>query len=233
MRRFSGNILLVLLSLMLVIGLVGCQSTAEIAEQTPPAEIAESTGEPEVSVEAESAPVVRDYDVAGYNLRAIITEGKTVLEYPDFIIDSDVHEFFAVENEKYGLGDLGVVYMIENPGTVALGYPKTYSEDIVVAELDMLVDDLRAYVGAPVEEVPEVISSEYEIAGYILSTEVSVGETVLEYPAFILDDEVIEFFAVENEKYGLGDLGVHIQRNILSIQSRASLRILSLILPHM
>ena len=208
MRRFSGNILLVLLSLMLVIGLVGCQSTAEIAEQTPPAEIAESTGEPEVSVEAESAPVVRDYDVAGYNLRAIITEGKTVLEYPDFIIDSDVHEFFAVENEKYGLGNLGVVYMIENPGTVALGYPKTYSEDIVVAELDMLVDDLRAYVGAPVEEVPEVISSEYEIAGYILSTEVSVGETVLEYPAFILDDEVIEFFAVENEKYGLGDLGV-------------------------
>ena len=208
MRRFSGNILPVLLSLMLVIGLVGCQSTAEIAEQTPPAEIAESTGEPEVSVEAESAPVVRDYDVAGYNLRAIITEGKTVLEYPDFIIDSDVHEFFAVENEKYGLGDLGVVYMIENPGTVALGYPKTYSEDIVVAELDMLVDDLRAYVGAPVEEVPEVISSEYEIAGYILSTEVSVGETVLEYPAFILDDEVIEFFAVENEKYGLGDLGV-------------------------
>ena len=208
MRRFSGNILLVLLSLMLVIGLVGCQSTAEIAEQTPPAEIAESTGEPEVSVEAESAPVVRDYDVAGYNLRAIITEGKTVLEYPDFIIDSDVHEFFAVENEKYGLGDLGVVYMIENPGTVALGYPKTYSKDIVVAELDMLVDDLRAYVGAPVEEVPEVISSEYEIAGYTLSTEVSVGETVLEYPAFILDDEVIEFFAVENEKYGLGDLGV-------------------------
>ena len=208
MRRFSGNILPVLLSLMLVIGLVGCQSTAEIAEQTPPAEIAESTGEPEVSVEAKSAPVVRDYDVAGYNLRAIITEGKTVLEYPDFIIDSDVHEFFAVENEKYGLGDLGVVYMIENPGTVALGYPKTYSEDIVLAELDMLVDDLRAYVGAPVEEVPEVISSEYEIAGYILSTEVSVGETVLEYPAFILDDEVIEFFAVENEKYGLGDLGV-------------------------
>ena len=208
MRRFSGNILPVLLSLMLVIGLVGCQSTAEIAEQTPPAEIAESTGEPEVSVEAESAPVVRDYDVAGYNLRAIITEGKTVLEYPDFIIDSDVHEFFAVENEKYGLGNLGVVYMIENPGTVALGYPKTYSEDIVVAELDMLVDDLRAYVGAPVEEVPEVISSEYEIAGYTLSTEVSVGETVLEYPAFILDDEVIEFFAVENEKYGLGDLGV-------------------------
>ena len=208
MRRFSGNILPVLLSLMLVIGLVGCQSTAEIAEQTPPAEIAESTGEPEVSVEAKSAPVVRDYDVAGYNLRAIITEGKTVLEYPDFIIDSDVHEFFAVENEKYGLGDLGVVYMIENPGTVALGYPKTYSEDIVVAELDMLVDDLRAYVGAPVEEVPEVISSEYEIAGYTLSTEVSVGETVLEYPAFILDDEVIEFFAVENEKYGLGDLGV-------------------------
>ena len=208
MRRFSGNILPVLLSLMLVIGLVGCQSTAEIAEQTPPAEIAESTGEPEVSVEAKSAPVVRDYDVAGYNLRAIITEGKTVLEYPDFIIDSDVHEFFAVENEKYGLGDLGVIYMIENPGTVALGYPKTYSEDIVLAELDMLVDDLRAYVGAPVEEVPEVISSEYEIAGYILSTEVSVGETVLEYPAFILDDEVIEFFAVENEKYGLGDLGV-------------------------
>ena len=73
MRRFSGNILPVLLSLMLVIGLVGCQSTAEIAEQTPPAEIAESTGEPEVSVEAKSAPVVRDYDVAGYNLRAIIT----------------------------------------------------------------------------------------------------------------------------------------------------------------
>ena len=208
MRRFSGNILPVLLSLMLVIGLVGCQSTAEIAEQTPPAEIAESTGEPEVSVEAKSAPVVRDYDVAGYNLRAIITEGKTVLEYPDFIIDSDVHEFFAVENEKYGLGDLGVVYMIENPGTVALGYPKTYSEDIVLAELDMLVDDLRAYVGAPVEDVLEVISSEYEIAGYTLSTEVSVGETVLEYPAFILDDEVIEFFAVENEKYGLGDLGI-------------------------
>ena len=220
MKRFSKNLLFVLLSLMIVFISVSCQSTADSTAVIPPAvqteEISEDTAT-QVEENAESAPIIRDYDVAGYNLRAIITEGKTVLEYPDFILDSEVDEFFAVENAKYGLGELGVVYMIEGEGRVAIGYPLANTPEFVVSELDMLVADLVAYVTTPVETPVETVEAEtadqpivkeYEVASYTLRAEIDNGVTTLDYPSFISDDDVIAFFALENEKYGLADLGV-------------------------
>ena len=144
-----------------------------------------------------------------------------------------------MENEKYGLADLGVVYTLEDGGRAVLTYPETYTKDEVAAELDMLIADLVAYVAVPVEEeavvavqeepAPEPsIVKEYEVASYTLRAEIDNGVTTLDYPSFISDEDVTLFFAVENEKYGEQFLHIlrHTQRKKLQQNSICSLRTL-------
>ena len=176
----------------------------------------ESVAEPIAEESAEPA-VVREYEYAGYKLTATISSGKADLVYPSFITDDEVNTFFAVENAKYGLADLGVSYAFGGEGEVTINYPEAYSNEEAAAELDVLVEDLIAYLTpAPepvVEEAAEeaeepAVVREYEYAGYKLTAMISSGRAELVYPAFITDDEVNTFFAVENAKYGLADLGV-------------------------
>ncbi len=193
--------------------------TASAAEETVPAE--------EPITEPAEEPVTRVYEYAGYTLTAVIDSGKAELEYPAFIADSDTEAFFAAENEKYGLADLGVSYVLNGNGKATISYPAEYSNETAAAELDLLVEDLIAYLSAPAitetaeeepvtepEEEPaaepaeEPVTRVYEYAGYTLTAVIDSGKAELEYPAFIADSDVIEFFAAENEKYGLADLGV-------------------------
>ena len=183
---------------------------APAPEPEPKPVVAEPAPEP-VEEPVPETPIVKEYEYAGYTLTATILTGETTLEYPAFITDDEVNTFFALENEKYGFGDLGVVYAFGDDGEVVLTYPEEYSKETVAAELDMLVEDLIAYLTPapepePVADAP--IVKEYEYSGYKLIATIDIGATTLEYPAFITDDEVNTFFALENEKYGLGDLGV-------------------------
>ena len=91
-------------------------------------------------------PLVRVYEHEGYALTATINTGMTLLEYPEFITNEEVDTFFALENEKYGLAKLGVVYTFGNAGNVVLTYPSEYSKETVAAELDKMVEDLIAYI---------------------------------------------------------------------------------------
>ncbi len=109
-------------------------------------------------------PVVRTYTYGGYTLTATIDSGKAVLEYPGFITDSDIDAFFAIENERYGLGDLGVRYTIDRAGQTTLSYPAAYSNEAAAAELDMLVEDLIAYLTAPAPEPEAPEAAEPEAA---------------------------------------------------------------------
>ena len=188
-----------------------------VAEEPVPAPVVEETEE----------AIVREYEYAGYTLTATIDSGKAVLLYPAFITDEEVSAFFAVENAKYGLADLGVSYAFGVDGEVTLTYPAEYTNEEAASMLDELVDDLIAYITTPasVEEVPEPVAEEpvpvpvveeteeaivreYEYAGYTLTATIDSGKAVLLYPAFVTDEEVSTFFAVENAKYGLADLGV-------------------------
>ena len=179
---------------------------------------------------AAEEPIIRTYSYAGFELTAEIATGTTVIDYPAAATDDEVNTFFAIENEKYGLGDLGVYYTLEGDGRAVFTYPEEYSKETVAAELDKLVDDLIVYittpVPAPVEEetveepagelaaeepaaAEEPIVRTYSYAGFELTAEIAAGTTVIDYPAVATDDEVNTFFAIENEKYGLGDLGVY------------------------
>ncbi len=192
-----------------------------VAYITTPAPVPVVVPEPEPVVVPEP-PVVKTYEYGGYTLTATIDTGATLLEYPAFVADDDVNAFFAAENEKYGLASLGVAYAFGEDGEVTVTYPEEYSKETVAAELDKLVADLIAYITTPVpalepEPVPEpepVVIPEppvvktYEYGGYTLTATIDTGATLLEYPAFVTDDDVNAFFAVENEKYGLADFGV-------------------------
>ena len=182
-----------------------------VAEEPVPVPVVEETEE----------AIVREYEYAGYTLTATIDSGKAVLLYPAFVTDEEVSTFFAVENAKYGLADLGVSYAFGVDGEVTLTYPAEYSNEEAASMLDELVDDLIAYITTPapasvveeaeepvVEETEEAIVREYEYAGYTLTATIDSGKAVLLYPAFVTDEEVSTFFAVENAKYGLADLGV-------------------------
>ncbi|MBO8436457.1 MAG: hypothetical protein IAA97_05720, partial [Spirochaetes bacterium] len=190
-------------------------------------ESATSTAKADLS----ARPDVRLYRYGNYELKASIWDGKAVLEYPAVPAD-DVEAFIALENERYALGDLGVFYSIDSLTSTSFTYPETFSRESVAAELDILVQDLVAYITTPVpasepeaieepapateetvvEEAPVVVDEpivrEYSYAGYTLTATIDTGKTVLEYPAVATDDEVNSFFALENEKYGYGEMGV-------------------------
>ena len=177
------------------------------------------TPEPQVVAVSvpEPEPIVVEYTYGGYSLSAEISEGETILYYPAVATDDEVNAFIALENEKYGYGDMGVVYTLEGDGKAVFTYPEEITPETVEKELDVLVDDLIAYITTPVETeneaveseiVSDVITAEYTYGEYTLIAEISEGETVLYYPAVATDEEVNAFIALENEKYGYGDMGV-------------------------
>ena len=92
----------------------------------------------------EEQPDIRLYRYAGLEMKASIWTGKTVLEYPA-VSESLVEEFIALENERYGLGEMGITYSIEGPESTVFTYPDVYSKDVVAAELDELVRDLPVF----------------------------------------------------------------------------------------
>ncbi len=180
--------------------------------------------EPEPVVADE--PIVRTYTYAGYTLVGTISTGSAVLEYPAVATDSDVNAFFALENEKYGLAEMGISYRINGNGSVTVTYPEAISKEDAATALDAFVADLIAYLTAPVEEpepaaveepepvvADEPIVRTYTYAGYTLVGTISTGSAVLEYPAVATDSDVNAFFALENEKYGLAEMGISYRIN--------------------
>ena len=198
---------------MAKIPLFGYEKPVEItavAPQTAPAAAtaaeapAEEPAPAPAPVEEDSA-IVRTYSYAGYELTATIDEGSAVLEYPAFITDAEAEAFIAVENARYGYGDMGVVYSLEGEGIAQFTYPAELDPEMVAAEVDNLFEDLVAYVG-PVAE--EAVVKTYSYAGYELTATIEDGSIVLAYPSFVTDDEVNAFFAYEDGVYGFSDLGV-------------------------
>ena len=128
---------------------------AETAAEEPAIEVQEPEEAIPASEPAAEEPVERVYAYGGYTLEALIDSGSAVLLYPAAASDDDVIAFFAYENDKRGLGDLGVSYRIDRPGQATVMYPSGYSNEEAAAELDILVDDLIAYITMPVQPAEE------------------------------------------------------------------------------
>ena len=128
---------------------------AETAAEEPAIEVQEPEEVIPASEPAAEEPVERVYAYGGYTLEALIDSGSAVLLYPAAASDDDVIAFFAYENDKRGLGDLGVSYRIDRPGQATVMYPSGYSNEEAAAELDILVDDLIAYITMPVQPAEE------------------------------------------------------------------------------
>ena len=143
-------------------------------------------------------PDVRLYRYGSYELTASIWDGSALLEYPA-VSAEEVEAFIALENERYGLGDLGVVYAIDSDSSTSFTYPESFSREAVAAELDKLAQDLVAYITTPVAEpepvvepvaepapveevevVAEPIVKNYSYAGFELTATVDTGKTVVE-----------------------------------------------------
>ena len=108
----------------------------------------------------DSIPDVRIYRYGGYEMRAEIRTGEVTISYPQSVSNADAEAFFAVENEKYGLADIGITYSIPWPGTAGFGYPEEISRIVVAEELDVLVRDLVSYITSPAPAPVPVVEPE-------------------------------------------------------------------------
>ena len=157
--------------------------------------------------------VVSEYTYGGYTLTAEMMDGKTVISYPSVVTDEDAEAFFAFVNSKYGFASLGVRYALPEAGKAVITYPDEYTSDVVSQELEILINDLIAYMTeVPVavqkaEHEKIVINEVYTYGGYTLEATIEEGQTTLVYPA-VSNEEAEAFIAIENEKYGYGDMGV-------------------------
>ena len=157
--------------------------------------------------------VVSEYTYGGYTLTAEMMDGKTVISYPSVVTDEDAEAFFAFVNSKYGFASLGVRYALPEAGKAVITYSDEYTSDVVSQELEILINDLIAYMTeVPVavqkaEHEKIVINEVYTYGGYTLEATIEEGQTTLVYPA-VSNEEAEAFIAIENEKYGYGDMGV-------------------------
>ena len=171
MKRFPKTLSTILLSLLLAISLVGCQS-AQPVESVPeivvpeaapvvdqPSAAQESVAAEEVAVveeapsTGESAPVAQPItgtlSAYGYTVGYSATVGRAVVTYPaNVIYEEDIAAFAQYINERHG--DLldGVTFDVVTPGVLVLTYPEGVSVADGEAVINMLAPELDAFIAS-------------------------------------------------------------------------------------
>ena len=98
--------------------------------------------------EAASDALTKEYDILGYTLSARVEDGTVTLSYPDWVKADDAEAFFIHEDDEYGLSEKGMGYTIPAAGTAVIILPEAMDLDEAEADLDILADDLIAYISA-------------------------------------------------------------------------------------
>ena len=173
MKRFSKKISTLLLAALLVVGLIGCSSTAKVEtapgiivtapaetkdtatveapapapQFTEPEKTEEVASEPVVEPEAEeSALVTREISMYGYSATIEAYDGYAYVTYPEIVTSGDIDQAVAALNAAYP-GELnGVTYAITAPGKMTVEYPEGIPANVISAYLDVLESDLLYYV---------------------------------------------------------------------------------------
>ena len=166
MKRFPKTLSTILLSLLLAISLVGCQSAqpvesvpeivvpeaapvvdqpsaaqeSVVAEEVAVVEEAPSTGESAPAAQ----PITGTLSAYGYTVGYSATVGRAVVTYPaNVIYEEDIAAFAQYINERHG--DLldGVTFDVVTPGVLVLTYPEGVSVADGEAVINMLAPELR------------------------------------------------------------------------------------------
>ncbi len=208
MKRYPEKMLALLIALLFVFPMAGCQSPADTlpadmpaAEETLPEAPVEESAAQEESEEVPSpeVPVVSSYSWGGYALSIEAYEDHAVIAYPEAATEDDVALFLSAEAEKHGIA--GVYYAFQDDGTLRLDYPAIPSEEDRMALCDTFASDLISYVGGDPSGLAVV--SEYSYAGYDLLISAYDGHAVISYPEEAADDDVSAFLAAEAARYGI------------------------------
>ena len=225
MKRIVTNTLAFVLSALLVLSFVSCQSGAstesaaeiitvqpqvdESVEDVPPAPapeaeaVAEPVSEPAPVVQSEEIPVEMSAEYRGYELSISSYDGHADISYPAGIVtDDDISSFMAAESMKYGDSISGVTYSVSG-NTLTLDYPEGVSaadrRALSAAFITDVIDTVNAIY--PSDSVDPVrITHSYD--GYSLSITIEDGNALLEYPDFLTSAEVAGFFGAVNLEYG-------------------------------
>ena len=171
MKRFPKTLSTILLSLLLAISLVGCQS-AQPVESVPeivvpeaapvvdqPSAAQESVAVEEVAVVEEAPstgesapaaqPITGTLSAYGYTVGYSATVGRAVVTYPaNVIYEEDIAAFAQYINERHG--DLldGVTFDVVTPGVLVLTYPEGVSVADGEAVINMLAPELDAFIAS-------------------------------------------------------------------------------------
>ena len=171
MKRFPKTLSTILLSLLLAISLVGCQS-AQPVESVPeivvpeaapvvdqPSAAQESVAAEEVAVVEEAPstgesapaaqPITGTLSAYGYTVGYSATVGRAVVTYPaNVIYEEDIAAFAQYINERHG--DLldGVTFDVVTPGVLVLTYPEGVSVADGEAVISMLAPELDAFIAS-------------------------------------------------------------------------------------
>ena len=171
MKRFPKTLSTILLSLLLAISLVGCQS-AQPVESVPeivvpeaapvvdqPSAAQESVAAEEVAVVEEAPstgesapaaqPITGTLSAYGYTVGYSATVGRAVVTYPaNVIYEEDIAAFAQYINERHG--DLldGVTFDVVTPGVLVLTYPEGVSVADGEAVINMLAPELDAFIAS-------------------------------------------------------------------------------------
>ena len=171
MKRFPKTLSTILLSLLLAISLVGCQS-AQPVESVPeivvpeaapvvdqPSAAQESVAAEEVAVVEEAPstgesapaaqPITGTLSAYGYTVGYSATVGRAVVTYPaNVIYEEDIAAFAQYIYERHA--DLldGVYFEVTTPGTLVITYPEGVSVADGEAVINMLAPELDAFIAS-------------------------------------------------------------------------------------
>ena len=171
MKRFPKTLSTILLSLLLAISLVGCQS-AQPVESVPeivvpeaapvvdqPSAAQESVAAEEVAVVEEAPstgesapaaqPITGTLSAYGYTVGYSATVGRAVVTYPaNVIYEEDIAAFAQYIYERHA--DLldGVYFEVTTPGTLVITYPEAVTVADGEAVINMLAPELDAFIAS-------------------------------------------------------------------------------------
>lgn len=177
MKRFSKKLSLVLLAAMLVIGLIGCSSTAKIetapgitvaapasaekqetASSAPAPAPAPEKSEPAPAPESSTvvAPLAaRTISMFGYSAKVKAYDGNAVVTYPRFVTSDDIATAIKALNAAYPGELAGVTYEVVKDGEMKVYYPEGISSKVLEGYLDVLTSDLAYYLSTLDITIPE------------------------------------------------------------------------------
>ncbi len=130
--------------------------SSEMPEEPPAVEITEEAYETVATAAEEAEPAIMEIPstalpvvVSLDGLVAEVGNESAVISYPADISDEDIQSIIAASDDKYGLSEAGVTYVVEEPGVMRVHYGGM-SEEEAAAWIGVLYDEALAVLSEPV-----------------------------------------------------------------------------------